>query len=76
MEIVKDSSSVSSNWSNYADTYDEWDESDKKVCPTCHGTGLDRDEYEDCPVCGGEGELVSFDTRQTRVVGSQWRTTH
>jgi hypothetical protein len=44
-----------SNLLNYGDYYDQWDEADEEECPSCFGTGLDRDEMYDCPACYGEG---------------------
>lgn len=66
--------SVDSTWSNYSSTYDEWNDADHRVCPDCKGTGLDRDEWYDCPTCDGEGEVTILDTRRGRVIDSEWRT--
>lgn len=48
--------SVSSNLDNYGDFYDELD-NDEDICKACGGTGMDKWEEYDCPVCFGEGYL-------------------
>lgn len=64
--------SVGSNLENYRETFEEWDTAEKKVCPSCKGTGLDRDEWFDCETCGGEGEITLLkdvlDSRQSAMV--------
>jgi DnaJ-class molecular chaperone len=49
---------VDTNLSNYSDYYAEWDSSDEIECPSCYGTGLDRDEMYDCQECYGEGYII------------------
>lgn len=44
--------------SEYYDIYDEYDE-EMVDCPACRGTGMDRDEWDVCPVCLGECEIFS-----------------
>ena len=48
-----------SNLLDYEEYYDEYDETLEKECPACYGTGLDKDEIEDCSYCWGEGYVVS-----------------
>lgn len=40
----------------YEEFYDEYEPTAR--CTACHGTGLDDDEFEDCPVCWGEGFIL------------------
>ena len=48
---------VDTNLSNYSGYYDDWDNSEEIECPSCYGTGLDRDEIYDCQECYGEGYI-------------------
>lgn len=45
-------------FSQHLEAYSAWDEAEGKTCPTCFGTGLDRDEVWDCETCFGEGILI------------------
>lgn len=50
----------------YSDFYEEWDEDENwEECWDCRGTGLDRDEMYDCPICGGEGEVRIYDSKRS-----------
>lgn len=46
--------------SNYDESNSAWNDShldNKRTCPTCRGTGLNRWEDDDCGRCNGEGEI-------------------
>ena len=48
-------------YSNYASAYESWNDAEEKECPSCHGTGLDREEIYECETCFGEGYVVPLD---------------
>ena len=43
----------------YEEYYDEYFNAEETECWSCYGTGLDRDEVYDCPVCFGDGVLLT-----------------
>jgi DnaJ-class molecular chaperone len=43
------------NITNYSEYYEEWDNAEEEECPSCYGTGMDKDEIYDCETCFGEG---------------------
>lgn len=50
-----DENLVNSTYVKFEEYYDAYEPT--HVCPECHGTGLDEWEFDDCPVCWGEGEI-------------------
>lgn len=49
---------MDSTLTNYSEDFDEWLDAETEECRACYGTGLDKDEIYDCPVCAGEGEVT------------------